>query len=292
MINTPAAEVIVDEKLAGSLLREQHPDLVHLPISLLDTGWDNYIFQLGDDMLLRFPRRSIAVPLLHHEQKWLPQLTASLPIPIPAPIRIGKPAGTYPWPWSIIPFLAGNTADQVAPAAHQAERFGAFLKALHQKAPADAPQNELRGVPLQQRAELVEQCIKNLESKTDLISPAHRSVWEEALAAPVYREARWLHGDLHARNVIVKDGVINGIIDWGDLTSGDVATDLAAVWMLFSSPLARARVLETYGVAEANMIRRAKGWAVFFWVILAENGLEHDEQHWLMGARTLANLLT
>ena len=48
MSGTPAAEVEIDEKLVRALLREQHADLAELRLELLDAGWDNAMFRLGD----------------------------------------------------------------------------------------------------------------------------------------------------------------------------------------------------------------------------------------------------
>lgn len=291
MLQIPDADILVDEQLAARLIAEQYPDLADQPIRLLDVGWDNYMFKLGESLLLRFPRRELAVPLLQNEQRWLPEIAARLPIAISVPVRFGSPGAGYPWPWNVLPYLSGKSANIAAPENSQAEKLGRCLKALHTPAPADAPRNDLRGVPLQKRAVLVEDCMERLAKRTELIRPAIRTVWQEALAAPPARDSRWLHGDLHARNVIVNDGVITGIIDWGDLTSGDVATDLASTWMLFSAPSAQRNVLEAYAPTDEATIRRAKGWAVFFGVVLAESGLENDEQLWLMGRQTLRNLL-
>ena len=96
----PAAELDVDEALVRALLEEQHPDLAGLPLRLVANGWDNVLFRLGDDLVVRLPRRELAVPLVEHEQRWLPELAPRLPLPIPAPVRVGRPGAGYPWPWA------------------------------------------------------------------------------------------------------------------------------------------------------------------------------------------------
>ena len=56
--------------------------------------------------------------------------------------------------------------------------------------------------------------------------------WEESLAAPLWPGPPvWLHGDLHPHNLIVRDGVLAAVIDFGDICGGDPASDVAAAWM-------------------------------------------------------------
>jgi aminoglycoside phosphotransferase (APT) family kinase protein len=129
--------------------------------------------------------------------------------------------------------------------------------------------------------------MRRLTDKTDLITPEIRRAWDDALGAPLDVPPTWLHGDLHPRNVLVEDGVISGIIDWGDITAGDCATDLAAVWMLFGDPGARAEALSAYvGLSEATL-RRARGWALLFGVMLLDTGLIDNPRNALIGARAL-----
>lgn len=289
-IGTPASEIDIDLPLVRRLLEEQHPDLAALPLQLADVGWDNAIFRLGDQRSVRLPRRSLAATLIEHEQTWLPQLP-ELPIPIPTPDRIGQPTQYYPWHWSILPWLTGVTADQQEPDSDQAQRFAAFLRSLHRPAPPNAPVNPFRGVPLQQRAAAVEERMQRLEQNTQQMMPEIKAVWQRALAAPIDGEATWLHGDLHPRNILVKEGVITGIIDWGDMTAGDRATDLAAIWMLFADQKARQQVIAAYGNISDATLHRARGWAVFFGVVLLDTGLIDNPRHAVMGDRTLQRVL-
>src|SRR5262249_37539867 len=142
-----------------------------------------------------------------------------------------------------VPWLKGAPADQHAPPATQARPFATFLRSLHTAAPADAPPNPVRGGPLQERAPFFEERLQRLAGKTSLNTPQIRRIWEVALSAPLDVPPTWLHGDLHPRNVLVDQGVISGIIDWGDITAGDCATDLASIWMLFDDQQARQDAL-------------------------------------------------
>ncbi len=125
------------------------------------------------------------------------------------------------------------------------------------------PKNPFRGVPLRERTLEVEERLERLRDPTDAIVSEVLEAWRLGLAARPARRRRCIHGDLHPGNVITSYGGLAGVIDWGDLTAGDAATDLAAAWMLFDDPAGRAACLEAYGASKAQMAR-AMGWAVFF----------------------------
>jgi aminoglycoside phosphotransferase (APT) family kinase protein len=284
MTGTPAAEVHIDAALARSLLAQQHPDLADLPITALASGWDNVIFRLGDSLIIRLPRRSVAVPLIEHEQYWLPKLPP-LPIAIPRPVRMGVPGCGYPWPWSVVPWMSGVAADLKPPAPAQAALLARFLKILHVPAPlpANPPVNLHRGGSLAEKVDGIAPRLERLSTVTDAITPNILAIWKAAVDAPPSPQAVWLHGDLHARNVIVDDGVISAIIDWGDICTGYAATDLMSIWALFDDPDARQLALKEYG-ASADLVARSKGWVVCLAAILFDTGLQDEPRHAKMGA--------
>ena len=290
LIGTPDSEIAIDTTLVYSLLKEQHRDLMHLPINQIDNGWDNAIFRLGNKLSVRLPRRQAAAKLIEHEQTWLPQIATKLPIAVPIPKRIGYPSKNYPWRWSILPWLDGVTADREQPSANQAQLFANFLRSLHVTAPANAPLNPVRGVPLIQRSLTVEERIPRLQRKTNLITQKLKTLWYTAVATPIDVTAKWLHGDLHPRNILVKESAITGIIDWGDLTSGDIATDLASIWMLFPEQKVRQQVIAEYGDISTATLNRAKGWAILFGIILLDTGLIDNPRHAAIGERILCRV--
>ena len=286
----PAAEVTVDSALVQALLREQHPDLADLPIAAADSGWDNALFRLGPDLAVRLPRRELGAKLIVHEQTWLPLLAPQLPLPTPAPLRLGVAGCGYPWKWSVVPWLHGIEADLSRPDAAQAEPLAAFLRALHRPGPPTAPYNEYRGVPLQQRAPVIEERISRFVALSGGLHPRLRQLWEHALAAAPCRTATWLHGDLHSRNVLCIDCRISGILDWGDLCVGDCATDLGALWTLLDEPAARERAMSLYG-ADVDSWARARGWALALAVLLAGMQDPADARYRAIGETTLQNLI-
>jgi len=288
---TPAAEVGISAELARALLARQHPDLADLPIELAVEGWDNAVFRLGDDLALRLPRRAIGAELIRHEQRWLPLLKDRLPLAIPAPVRIGVAQDNYPWPWSVTPWFAGETADLAPPDEDQGEVLGGFFRALHLPAPEDAPRNPVRGVPLAERLPAFEARIAGLAAKGVRLDAQIQAVWEDAVAAPNDAAPTWIQGDPHPRNVVVADGRITAIIDWGDMAQGDRASDLASVWMVLPSAAARRHAMAACGAVSEATWRRARGWAVLYGVLLLDAGLTDDPRMAAIARATFERLI-
>ena len=285
-VGTPPAEVRIDTALVRSLVRTQFPQYASHRIQPIGSGWDNVMMRLGADLLVRLPRRAIAAILIEEEQRWLPELSSRLPIDVPVPVHVGRSSRDYPWPWSIVRWLPGEGADRSPPDADESCRLASFLSCLHQAAPARARADPVRGVPLATRADQVGERMERLAWTTDAITPAVRAAWHSALAASPNNERLWLHGDLHPLNILVRQGRITGVIDWGDMTAGDVATDLAVFWMLFDEP-SRERAFAAYGHIDNPMRARAMGWAVLFGTMLLDTGLVDHPRHAAIGAAIL-----
>ena len=292
----PAAEVEVSAGLVRRLLAAQHPDLAPLPVTVLANGWDNVLCRIGPDLIARLPRRAAAVQLIRHELAWLPVLAPRLPLPVPAPVRAGHPGPGYPWPWSIVPFLPGRAAWLEPPADLQdaAACLGGFLAALHAPAPPDAPANPSRGIPLAQRHETV---IQNLDAVADRAGRvAVLAAWEAALAAPAWAGPPvWLHGDLHPGNILVHQGRLSGVIDFGDVTAGDPATDLAVAWMLLPAEHHEAfraayAAASQHGAPGGSLWDRARGWALVLGLVFVAHSADSPELA-AVGERTLRAVL-
>src|SRR5690606_7124066 len=264
---TPPAEVAVDEHLVRSLLQDQHPDLADLPLQRMSSGWDNTVWRLGTDLAVRLPRRAVAARLVEHEQRWLPEL-AVLVAPVsdvllPVPVRVGEPTARYPWRWSVVPWVPGRSAGTVPAEARRslADPLARFLRAVHVAAPPHAPANPVRGVPLRDRDATGRQ---RLAGGTVPRAEEAAALWADLVATPPWAgPPTWLHGDLHPHNLVVsQDGVLAAVVDFGDLTAGDPATDLATAWLTFDAA-GRARFRAALaGRYDDATWRRARGWAL------------------------------
>jgi len=257
----PPADIIIDPSLVRALLQEQHPDLAHLVPVKVAEGWDNSLFRLGDELAVRLPRRAASATLIEHEQRWLPHLSPRLPVPVPVPLRVGVPGRLFGWAWSVVRWLPGQSLLSAVPLdlVTTGAMLERFLRALHHPAPADAPRNPWRGVPLEARTEALLKHLQQLDGAVD--RDAVLRVWDRALSAtPWPGPPLWLHGDLHPGNLLVSDSRLVGVIDFGDLTSGDPATDLAVLWMLPRSM--RWRFAAWAGDEPEALKARARGWAL------------------------------
>jgi len=309
-MQTPAADIHVDEELVRALLSEQHPDLQG-DLRLVSNGWDNAIFRLGDDLAVRIPRRNVAAHLIEHEQRWLPVLAPQLTVPGPVPVRIGVPSARFPWPWSVVPWVAGIDAADVSASDRTplAVPLARFVAALHTPAPRtpegllhpDVPLNPVRGVPLASRDRAVRERLWELRRLWDIT--ALGELWEESLAAPPWHGAPiWLHGDLHPGNLVLDARLgssppLVAVLDFGDLTAGDPATDLATAWLTFQQEaraVFRAVVADAShpdaGAADAATWLRARGWALTIGAALATSSDDNPRMH-ALGTHALAQLL-
>ena len=279
----PPAEVDLTPDLVRALLADQHPDLAGLPVRLAAHGWDNATFRLGDDLAVRLPRRAAAAHLVEHEQRWLPPLAALCPVPVPAPLRVGRAGPRFGWSWSVVPWIAGEHA-AITPVAGRtawAPDLAEALAALHVAAPAGAPVNPYRGGALAGRSAALQARLD--AGHLDAAVPGARgrwvALWHDALAAPPWPgPLSWAHGDPHPANLVVRDGRLAGLLDFGDVTAGDPACDLATAWLTFDGA-GRAEFRErsdaladATGPVDPGRWRRAAGWALVMASALVTHG--------------------
>ena len=189
------------------------------------------------------------------ELEWLPTLAPLLPLEIPVPVAQGRPSGEYPWFWDVYRWVEGEMALVEEIDTVQAARdLAAFVATLQQVDPAGAPRG--RGIPLAERDEEIQYWLARFDG-----DPTVTAEWERALAAPPWDGPPvWHHGDLDARNWLVRDGRISGVIDWGAMGVGDPACDVMVAWKL-RSRAARDAFREALPTDDATW-ERARGWVL------------------------------
>ncbi|AZO15863.1 aminoglycoside phosphotransferase family protein [Mesorhizobium sp. M2A.F.Ca.ET.043.05.1.1] len=259
-------EITIDTGLVRRLVDTQFPRWRDLPVSpVAFGGWDNRTFHLGDEMTVRLPSAAAYSLQVEKEQRWLPKLASLLPLPIPTPLAVGEPAEGYPWHWSIYRWIEGETAKsgRIADLNVFAVSLADFLVALRGIDPNDGPapgqHNFHRGGPLTVYDGEARQAIAALERRID--AQAATTVWEAALAATWSGSPVWFHGDVASGNLLVEDGRLSAVIDFGTSGVGDPSCDLAIAWTFFegeSREAFRARI-----AADDATWARGRGWALW-----------------------------
>ena len=251
-----ADELEIDEALVRRLLTEQFPAWAGLPLGRVGpSGTDNAIFRLGEGLAVRLARREGPTEPGGKEHDWLPKLAPLLPLVIPTPVAQGRPTSEYPWFWDVHTWIEGETAPVEEIDEFQAARdLAAFVAALQNVDPTDAPPG--RGIPLAERDEEIRHWLARFDG-----DPVVEAEWERALAAPPWDGPPvWHHGDLDARNWLVRDRRIIGVLDWASTGVGDPACDVMVAWKLHSAA-ARDAFREELPTDDATW-ERARGWAL------------------------------
>ena len=259
-----ADEIETDVALVRRLLAGQFPHWADLPIDpVVSYGTDHDIYRLGDELAARLPRIEWATGQAAKEAEWLPRLAPHLPLAVPAHVATGYPAEGYPFEWSVYTWLPGEDANGTIDDLNQAAvDLAAFVKALRQVDVRDAHPRPRRGrgAPLADLDEQVRRAIAELGDRVE--GDAAVRSWEESLNASGWEgEEVWVHGDLLPGNLLVVDGRLSAVIDFGGLNVGDPACDLQPAWNVFSGE-SRMRYRAKLEVDDASWLR-GRGWALY-----------------------------
>lgn len=258
-----ADEVHTDAALVRRLLTRQFQRWADLPVTLVPSyGTDHDIYRLGAHLGVRLPRIGWASGQAVKEAEWLPRLAPHLPLAVPTPVALGEPDEGYPFPWAVHEWLPGENANGTLRDLEEAAvDLAAFITALRAVDTTGAPPRlpGTRGGPLGERDEGVRHAIAELGNRINGAG-ALRS-WEQSLAAPVGDGVTvWVHGDLLPGNLLVVDGRLSAVIDYGGLNIGDPACDLQPAWNLFAGDSRRTFLAELK--ADDAMRLRGRGWAL------------------------------
>jgi aminoglycoside phosphotransferase (APT) family kinase protein len=226
-------------------------------------GTDHDIYRLGDDLAARLPRIGWATGQATKEAEWLPKLAPHLPLAVPVQLAMGQPAEGYPFAWSVYEWLPGENANGTIDDLDQAAvDLAAFVISLRQIGTTGAhprPSGS-RGAPLAELDKHVCRSIAELGDRIDT-DAALRS-WEESLNAPEWDgEDVWVQGDLLPGNLLVVDGRLSAVIDFGCLNVGDPACDLQPAWNVFAGD-SRTRYRAALQADDASWLR-GRGWSLY-----------------------------
>jgi len=231
---TPAGEVEITEQLVRRLVNSQFPEYAGLSLARLNEGWDNTVYRLGGDLLVRLPRRQLAAEIAVVEHEWLPRLASDWSFPAPVPVAVGAPDDSYPWNWALVPWLEGEVAMRAPLDSEGAADLGVALAQVHVPAPDAAPYNAWRSTPLAERTARLGQRIALASANERWALDGERAA--AAVAAADERGAlSWCHLDIHGNNVLTRGGRLAGLLDWGDSGAGDPATDLGQALAMLGS---------------------------------------------------------
>ncbi|MET7967601.1 aminoglycoside phosphotransferase family protein [Micromonospora sp. NPDC005305] len=255
-------EVRTDAALVRRLIAGQFPQWADRPLTPVPSaGTNNAIYRLGDELTVRLPRIDDAVEQVEFEHEWLPVLAKHLPVAVPQPCAVGRPADGYPWPWAVHHWVDGEhpTEGNIDPRGFAAD-LGELVAGLRRADTAGA-RTGYRSGPLSGRDAYLREWTEAARGMVDV--DAVLAVWEDALAAPAWDGPPvWTHGDLLAGNVLVRDGRLRGVLDFGAAGVGDPACDAMAAWTLLDTD-SRDLFRETAGFDDATWAR-GKGWALTF----------------------------
>ena len=282
-------EVDIDLERVGRLVAAQFPQLASLPIrAVASTGTVNAIYRLGDRFCLRLPRLEKWAPILDKEVCWLPKLAPSLSLRVPDPVARGEPGSGYPFAWALYSWIDGQPYRDhlVHDECEAADDLARFVTELRRVDPAGAPRGGRR--PLRDLDSLTRRAI---EASGDVIdSSAATAAWESALAAPAWNGAPvWIHADLLMPNLLVEDGRLCAVIDFGAMGVGDPAADVIPAWSVFGQ-LGRAAFRRALDVDDATW-HRSRGYALHQAVLIIPYYYETNPRFVALAKRTVDEVI-
>ncbi|OLP45644.1 aminoglycoside phosphotransferase family protein [Rhizobium oryziradicis] len=273
---------MVSTELVRSLIGAQFPQWADFTITpIVPGGWNNCSFRLGDTMVIRLPSAERYSAQVQKEQTFLPRLAPHLPLPIPEAIALGQASADFPHPFGIYGWIEGETAEhgKIDDPCRFAEDLAGFLAALYtldaSNGPEAGPHNFYRGGALSTYDRETRTAIATLKNKID--AKAATAIWETALSSQWRKPAVWLHGDIAAGNLLVNNGKLSAVIDFGSMGIGDPACDLAIAWTFFNDD--SRRHFHAALPLDRETWQRGRGWALWKCLItLEKSDRDNDPQ--------------
>jgi aminoglycoside phosphotransferase (APT) family kinase protein len=284
----------IDAGLVKRLIANQFPQWSDLPVAPVKLdGWDNRTYRLGDDMTVRLPTAAAYTPAIDKEDRWLPILAPSLPVPVPKPLAKGAPGEGYPFSWSIRGWLDGDTAspERINDLTAFASSVAEFILALQDIDATDGPQagahSFYRGAPPAHYDDETRRALTALNGRIDTDKAS--AVWDAAVDAAWHGPPVWFHGDIASGNLLVKNGRLAAVIDFGTSGVGDPACDLVIAWTMFSGDSREA--FRSAVAHNSDTWARARGWALWKAVITLAGDIDTNETRAAVNRRVITEVL-
>ena len=288
------ADPSIDADLVRELVGDQFPQWRHLEVRPVDrSGWDNRTFRLGDRLCVRLPSAACYAGQVERENRWLPRLAPGLPLPIPQPVALGQPACGYPWRWSVRRWLEGRDAasEPVAQGRSLAQDLARFLVRLRASdatgAPGPGQHNFWRGGPLETYDAQAREAADALRERLDVRRAL--AIWESGTRSRWSGAPVWFHGDVEPSNLLLSNGRLCAVIDFGLAGVGDPACDLVMAWTHFE---AQDRLVFRGGLdLDAETWARGRAWALWKALVVAAAQPGTDPGQVGRAERTLGRIL-
>ncbi|MEV6603755.1 aminoglycoside phosphotransferase family protein [Kutzneria sp. NPDC051319] len=282
--------VTVDVDQVRRLVADQFPHWAGLPVRpVAKSGWDNFTFHLGADMVARLPSASEYALAVGKERRWLPALAPRLPLPIPVPLAKGEPGADYPFEWSVYRWLPGRpaSADRISDPVGFALDLAGFLAALRSIDAADGPQpgkhNWFRGATLRTYDAQARRALATVDGHIDV--ELAREIWQAALDTPWDGVDVWFHGDIAPGNLLLDNGKLAAVIDFGTCGVGDPSCDLAITWTLLTADGRRA--FREHLAIDDPTWARGRGWALWKTLVTCARTVGRQDEEAVNARRVL-----
>ncbi|MFB6396868.1 aminoglycoside phosphotransferase family protein [Polymorphospora sp. 2-325] len=290
----PDGRAGIDAALVRRLIAAQFPQWSDLPVVPVEVdGWDNRTYRLGDDMTVRLPTAAGYVPGVAKENEWLPRLAPALPVAVPPVLAMGEPGEGYPFPWSVRGWLPGETADRarIDDIPQFAASVAGFVRALHRcdttGGPAAGEHSFWRGATPAHYDDQTRRCLTALAGHVDTARAA--AVWEAAVTSRFDAVPVWFHGDIAPGNLLVADGKLAAVIDFGTSGVGDPACDLVIAWTMFAGDSREA--FRAVVDLDDGTWARARGWALWKALLVMADSLGTDPERAAANERGVGEVL-
>ena len=285
----------IDAGLVQRLVKAQFPQWAELAVEPVQVeGWDNRTYRLGDSMTVRLPTAAGYAPAVDKEDRWLPVLAPQLPVAVPEVLGKGVPGEGYAFNWSIRRWLSGETSspERIDDLVEFAVAVAEFIKALQGCDPSGGPvagaHSFHRGAPPAYYDDETRQALVALEGHIDTV--AATTVWEAAIGSVWDGPPTWFHGDIASGNLLVSQGNLSAVIDFGTSGVGDPACDLVIAWTMFDGE-SRAAFRRTVD-QDAGTWARARGWALWKALIVMAADLGSNEKRVAVNRRVIEEVLS